>query len=336
MWEKSSISVSLSLVFLVCVVSVFLGCEGKEGPAGPAGADGASGGTAACGTCHNVTTSVLGKQAQWATSMHAIGTSWGRGSSDGCATCHSSEGFTAMLAEGLDANSSVTASSSPTSANCRTCHPIHKNYDETDYSLTTTAAVKLTGSIPNDTVVDIGKGNLCVNCHQTRNRGYGLDPNASGDIEINSSHWGPHHGTQSNILVGVGAGAFEVKGSLAYTNTPHATMVKDGCVTCHVHNDSHTFEPSDDACTTCHGADFDYSAQQEEIAALFEELNQALVKEGILAGDAEEGYHPVVGTTTMAKAGALFNAFLIADDGSMGAHNFKHTKALLQNSIEVF
>ena len=315
----------LTWIFLLCVVSVFLGCEGDEGPTGP-GADS----SASCGACHDVTTSVLGKQTQWASSKHAIGTSWGRGSSGSCAPCHSSEGFTMSIA-----GEEVVASTSPTTANCRTCHNIHKNYDATDYALATTAAVKLIGSVPSDVTVDIGKGNMCVNCHQTRARGYGLDPAGSSDIEINSSHWGPHHGVQANILVG--AGGFEVSGSVSYANSPHRTQIEDGCVTCHMHEDNHTFEPDDDACTSCHGEDFDYSDIKTEIAALIEELNQALVKEGLLDGDAEHGYHPVSGqTTTMAKAGALFNARIFVDDGSMGAHNYKYSKALLQNPIEVF
>ena len=316
----------LTWIFLICVVSVFLGCEGEEGPTGAAGADG----TASCGTCHDVTTSVLAKQTQWETSGHGTNTSYVRGSSASCAPCHSSEGFTMMVA-----GEEVTGIDAPTRQNCRTCHNIHKNYDATDYALTTTAAVELIGDIPMNATFDGGKGNLCVNCHQTRERGYGLDPNGTGEIDINSSHWGPHYGTQSNTLLGVGG--FEISGSVSYANSPHASLVEDTCVTCHMYNDSHTFEPDDDACTSCHGEDFDYSAQQEEIAALYEELAQALVKEGLFGGDAEEGYHPVSGQiTTMAKAGALFNARIFYKEGSSGVHNFKYSKALLQNSIEVF
>lgn len=322
--------VTISAVFIVTILLiVFLGCEGKEGPIGPAGKDSA-GVNASCGTCHGVSTSVLAKQVQWEKSVHATGGAYVRGTSASCAPCHSSEGFTmklaGMAAEGIP---------DPTPVNCRTCHNIHKNFDIADYALTTTDAVELTGDIPMAATFDMGKGNLCVNCHQTRERNYGLDPNGSGEIEISSSHWGPHHGPQSNILLGVGG--FEISGSVSYEHSPHKTVVADGCVTCHMVNDSHTFEPDDDACESCHGGDFDYEAKQTEIAELYEELNQALVKEGILAGDAEEGYHPVSGqTTTMAKAGALFNARIFVDEGSMGVHNYKYSKALLQNSIEVF
>ena len=322
--------VTIASVFIVTILLIaFMGCEGEKGPTGSQGADGDSG-TAACGACHDVSTSVLAKQMQWEQSGHATGTAYGRGTSASCAPCHSSEGFTVKIAGGT-----VEGVAAPTPPNCRTCHNIHMNYDTTDYALATTDAVELTGDIPMNATFDMGKGNLCVNCHQTRERNYGLDPNGSGEIEINSSHWGPHHGPQSNILLGVGG--FEVSGSVSYEHSPHKTLVEDGCVTCHMFDDSHTFEPDDDACESCHGGDFDYEAKQTEIAELYEELNQALVKEGILAGDAEEGYHPVSGqTTTMAKAGALFNARIFADEGSMGVHNFKYSKALLQNSIEVF
>ena len=316
----------------VCALISFTGCEGPEGPIGPAGTAGVSG-TGDCGTCYDVSTSILAKQIQWEESLHGSGGAYVRGSSASCAPCHSSEGFSMKVA-GME----VTGSDDPTPVNCRTCHDIHTNYDITDYALATTAPVELTGSMPSTMTVDIGKGNLCANCHQTRNRSsYGLEVGGP-DVTITSSHYGPHHGVQTNCLVG--ESAFELPGTLAYTNSAHATAVSDGCVTCHL--SSHTFEASEDACETCH-ADidgFDYRGVQTEIKGLVVELAALLYADGLIEHaepDEDGAYHNLKKTTTSAKAGALFNFIWVAnEDGSNGIHNTKYTRAMLQNSIEAF
>jgi len=113
-----------AFVILVGGVTIFFGCGGEEGPTGPAGADG----TALCGTCHNVSTTVLAKQVQWQASVHATGGNSERGGSASCAVCHSSEGFSLAIAGGT-----AIGIDNPTQPNCRTCHNIHTNYDETDH-----------------------------------------------------------------------------------------------------------------------------------------------------------------------------------------------------------
>ena len=332
---KRAILIALSFIFLICVVAVFLGCEGEQGPTGPAGADG----TALCGTCHDVSTSVLAKQMQTATSGHGTGTSYLRGTSARCALCHSSEGFSMMVA-----GEEVTGIDAPTRQNCRTCHPIHKNYNSTDYALATTEPVELTGSMYTGGVtIDMGKGNLCANCHQTRLRGYeedGLVVGSDAEFEI-PGHYSLHHGVQANFLTG--NGAFEVAGSLEYTNSYHATGVEDGCVTCHVHEGNHTFEASEESCSTaaCHGESFDSDVKwddvQDEFAALMTELEVTLVANSLLVSDGDGGYEPNEEfVTTANKAGALLNYMGMLDDGSGGLHNTKYQRAMLQNSIELF
>jgi hypothetical protein len=185
----------------------------------------------------------------------------------------------------------------------------------------------------NGETVDFGKGNLCANCHQTRPRSYGLELGGA-DVEINSSHWGPHHGTQANVFAG--SGGYEVAGSVAYTNSAHTTVVSDACVTCHL--ESHNFEADTDACEACHAdiEDMDYRGIQAEVGLLFDQLAEHLIELGVL--ELEDGeYHPHSGVTvTNAQAGALLNFFMIMEEGSFGVHNAKYTKALLTNSIEVF
>ena len=91
----------------------------------------------------------------------------------------------------------------------------------------------------------------------------------------------------------------------------------DRCVTCHIgENDSHTFEAVEASCLECHDEDLDTGGLQDEVAGLIDQLGDLLVAEGMLSGDEEHGYHPVVGTYPAAKASALWNYILIAiEDG---------------------
>ena len=327
---SSAVFVVLSFVALVCVFSFMMGCEGKDGPTGPAGA--AGDGTGTCGSCHDVSTTVKAKQMQWEQSGHGTGTAYLRGTSATCAPCHSNEGFRQKIA-GLE----VTGAANPTPQNCRTCHNIHKTYSVADFERSTVAPVLLAGDLQDAVTIDIGQGNLCANCHQTRVRNYGLEVGGA-DVLINSSHWGPHHGVHAPIFTG--HNGFEIPGSLKYENSPMTTLVKDGCVTCHMGEFSssqvggHTLKPNMATCNTCHDdvTSFDHDGVQTEITALFNKLTQLLVAEGLLAGEGEgddvwHGYHPVVQTETIsaAKAGAVWNHQFINDGGSHGVHNTKYT-----------
>ncbi|MHC4519448.1 MAG: hypothetical protein ACYTAS_12730, partial [Planctomycetota bacterium] len=84
----------------------------------------------------------------------------------------------------------------------------------------------------------------------------------------------------------------------------------------------------------CHDEDLDTDGLQDEVAGLIDQLGDLLVAEGMLSGDEEHGYHPVVGTYPAAKASALWNYILIAiEDGSLGVHNPAYTKDLLEASL---
>lgn len=323
----NTLTVLMLSVGLMAFITACEGPEGPQGPQGPAGDDGQDGATT-CMECHNFSTDLVAKIMNYEESGHYTGTSYVRGSIGSCAACHSSEGFT-MWAAGEE----VTGIATPTPVGCRTCHNIHKTYTEEDYDLTYNDPVSLIGDMTNGETVDLGAANLCVACHQSRDRGYGLEN--GGDVEISSSHWGPHLGTQTNTLMGVGG--YETAGG-AYNNSAHTTMITDGCVSCHMFNENHTFEADIAYCETCHDdiESFDYDGVQTQVAQLMDELKDHLIAEG-LAAEEDEEVHPVAGVTTSAdKAGALFNYFLLVDDGSYGVHNPRYITALLDNSIAVF
>jgi len=158
--------------------------------------------TITCMECHNDTTVITGKKTGWSESMHGTGEAYGRGTSADCAACHSGGGFSAMVAAGLTPDTVEVGDPNPTRQDCRACHQIHTSYTAADWALETAAPVALyalEGATYNG-----GKGNLCANCHQPRRMIAAADPN--GNIEVDSTHWGPHHGPQSTMLLGL-AGA---------------------------------------------------------------------------------------------------------------------------------
>jgi hypothetical protein len=277
-----------------------------------------------CRDCHNDTTVITGKKTGWSESMHGTGEAYGRGTSSSCAACHSGGGFSAMVAQGLTPDTVEVGDPNPTRQDCRACHQIHTSYTAADWALETTDPVALYAL--EGVIYDGGKGNLCANCHQPRRTIDEADPN--GIISVTSTHWGPHHGPQSTMLLGL-AGAGDVIGF----PSAHAMLVRDTCVTCHIGQDnSHTFEPAVSACVICHSdaENFDINGVQTEVEALIAQVGELLVAKGLLD---EEG-HPVVGDYTAAEASALWNyIFIVFEDGSLGVHNPAYTKALLEAAL---
>jgi hypothetical protein len=278
-----------------------------------------------CTACHNDTTLITGKKTAWSTSVHGTGTDYLRGTSADCAGCHSGGGFSAMIAAGLNPGTVEAGDPEPTRQDCRACHQIHVSYTSADWALETTAPVKLFAL--EDVTFDGGKGNLCANCHQPRRD---FPEAVDGMITGISTHWGPHHGPQSAMLLGVA-------GSIKGNPSAHYMLARDTCVTCHLgQNKSHTFEPLLSACQTCHsGAEnFDIDGVQTQVQAMIDELGEALVAAGVLSENSVDG-HPTVTEAPEAVATALYDWLYVAhEDKSKGVHNPAYTKALLQAGLD--
>ena len=133
-----------------------------------------------CTVCHDDTTVITGKKTGWSESMHGTGEAFKRGTSASCAACHSGGGFSAMVAQGLTPDTVEVGDPNPTRQDCRACHQSHTSYTAADWALETT------------------------NCHQPRQTIAEADPN--DNIAVTSTHWGPHHGPQSTMLLGLGGG----------------------------------------------------------------------------------------------------------------------------------
>jgi hypothetical protein len=301
------------------------GPAGPQGPAGPAGAAPAAA-DLSCTSCHNETTLITGKETAWAESVHGTGEAYVRGTSASCAGCHSGGAFSARVAAGLAPNEVESGDPNPTRQDCRTCHQIHTTYTGDDWALETTDPVAI--FTVDGATFDGGEGNLCANCHQPLSA---IPEAVDGMIDVDSTHWGPHHGPQAAMLLGV-AGGGDVEG----TPSSHATLVENTCVTCHMGDGAdHTFEPSVAACQSCHSGveDFDINGTQTEVQAKLDELQAALVAKGLLTAEGVQ----VVGTYPAAEAQALWNwIFISHEDKSLGVHNAAYTRALLDASLAAF
>jgi hypothetical protein len=303
------------------------GPEGPEGPAGSAGPAGPAGAAAVtadltCTECHTDSTLITGKKTAWSESRHGSGEAYVRGTSASCAGCHSGGGFSARIAAGLNPDEVTEGDPNPTRQDCRACHQIHTTYTSADFALETTDPVDF--FVVEGVTYDGGDGNLCVNCHQPRR----VFPEAEdGMITGISEHWGPHHGPQSAMLLGV-AGAGDVEGS----PSTHYQIVEDTCVGCHMGPDRvHTYEPDVATCQECHAdaESFDIEGVQTEVQAQLDELGDALVAAGVLSENSPDG-HPIVEEAPEGLAIALWNwIYLAHEDKSLGVHNPGYTQALL-------
>ena len=141
-----------------------------------------------------------------------------------CSECHTHNGFIDRFTEEGAGNYGA-----PAPIGCFTCHQPHKNGN---FNLRNTEAVTLKIDKTGATLFDRGKGNLCVNCHQSRTASSSVNSTFPGTP---SSHWGPHHGPQGDFLMG--ANGYEFTGETYSSNDVHYDAADnspaDACVTCH-------------------------------------------------------------------------------------------------------
>jgi hypothetical protein len=221
----------------------------------------------------------------------------------------------------------------PTRQDCRACHQIHNSYTGVDWALETTSAVALY-AIPGNTF-DGGTGNLCVSCHQPRTNAPSVA--AGGTVTGISTHWGPHHGPQSSMMLGIGGAGSAAAG----TPAAHYSSVQDTCVTCHMGSgDNHSYDPNVATCKGCHttATNLDVNGVQTAVQAKLDTLKPLLVNAGVLACEVDEegveSCHAAVTSAPDTTAYALWNYIYVAnEDGSKGVHNADYTNALLDASI---
>lgn len=293
-------------------------------------------GPSSCFDCHSdQSTFLVAAEAQWSNSKHGMGETVFEGERASCARCHCSEGFVDYVA-----GNEVLGYTNPTMIHCFTCHSPHS---DGDFGLRADSPV----TFMNEVVGDIGSGNTCLNCHQSRQdvRSYVVE-----DVTVNN-RFGPHHGPQGDMLFGTGGYEYEgyTYGDMDFHR--NQTVNEGGCLGCHFKTSEgftlggHSFNMEGDiegesmlhfdACVACHAVledqeNFDYNGVQTEVAALLSELEGLLMDAGFIN---EEGT-PVSGTRAKDDAGAIFNYVMVKEDRSMGVHNSDYTRDLLQSAID--
>lgn len=315
-------------------------------PTGPAGQS-VSAADLTCTECHNDTTLIVSKEAQFRdSSVHGTGEAFIRGETTACAGCHGTEGAKARINAGLPPHDpSVEGVTNVSPFDCRTCHNIHTTYTKADFSLTggeQPVVMEYTGG-----TFDGGAGNLCANCHQVRNP----KPEVKdGNIAIVSSRFGPHYGIPAPMLLGEGA-----LGNVTGSPSAHYKQVTDTCVACHMGDEfNHTYLPKVARCQACHAdaANFDMNGVQTEVKAMLEELHTLFIEKKLMNPDevanpdhlwgiydpaADKWSNPsadVPLTVPEAVANAMWNYKFVTYDKSNGVHNSAYTKAMLEAALE--
>lgn len=298
-----------------------------------------------CNQCHDAPTHHV-KGTEWYGSLHAVTTRDPSGPGrEGCVICHTSRGFIARIGGGAT-NTAYAA------IGCQTCHEPHGLTTPTNnpHLLRTLTSVTLRDGT---TVTNVGEALLCMNCHQSRQ-------NATNYVETAaaSAYFGPHHGPQADMLMGVNAVTY----GQTIPSSAHRDAVTNGCVTCHMQATAttdaaflkaggHTFSMSGSnggtnidmvaACQQCHGeiTDFDFPREDYDGDGIIEgvqtEVQHLLDKLGTMLPPAGVAKLTINITTnwTRQQLRAGYNYLFVQSDGSLGIHNLAYTVGVLKASI---
>ena len=136
-----------------------------------------------------------------------------------CAPCHNGAGFVEFvkggkvgLAADMPENVAIT---------CAACHEPHS--DENEHQLRTIEAM-----LGNDEQVTTGGfGKLCMNCHKSRRDAIEYTNDYLNNL---SSHYGPHHGPQGDMLLGTNVPTF----GYILPKSAHFSAIENTCVDCHM------------------------------------------------------------------------------------------------------
>jgi len=336
------------------------GPAGEDGVDGVNGIDGEPG-TATCFTCHNDAQKVAIEAQFASSQHYAgdIAVAYA-GARSSCAECHSHEGFVEWASTGevaanisapsawecatchdlhvnmdstdwaLRANDAVTLAGGSTfdSGNnnlCANCHQARRT--DADFDDSGLIDETFTGDDYADMAAAANAGEIAWGPTGGIKDDNGTDTItitydvASGYKYINSTHAGPHHGPQANMLVGVGAAG----GVTGDTYGPHS----GGCVTCHMDGTDHSFEPKSATCEACHNDGTDKQSDMDAvydrlvlIANALEAIHAVHIDATWESGDPLFGaVHPMLASLPTDEFQAWWNFMYMMEDRSLSAHN---------------
>jgi Doubled CXXCH motif (Paired_CXXCH_1)/Cytochrome c554 and c-prime len=181
-----------------------------------------------CSQCHDSPPEEY-QSAEWNNSLHAVTTRTPSGSASriACVRCHTAPGFVGRITNLGNTNAYVT-NVVYEAITCQACHDPHDASNP--HQLRTGMIIPLAdGTV----VTNAGAGGFCFNCHTSRN---GSATNSIALYPLGLTTWnggsafGPHDSPQADMLEGVNAVTY----SNAIPNSPHASVVSDTCVGCHM------------------------------------------------------------------------------------------------------
>lgn len=203
-----------------------------------------------CMSCHGSTGAkypLFGAKQGYEVSGHATPGNSRYANAEGCQRCHTHEGYLQYVQMDF-ATAKFDALAMPTGADgkplpppfiaypsqpgCFTCHDPHTTGD---FSLRTQKIDPATKAVThqkitlyNKAVFNGGSGNLCASCHQARGDAKVVIPASKGVLVARGPH---HHSPVADMLMGTNGYEFAGK---KYASSPHAMIVKDTCVACHM------------------------------------------------------------------------------------------------------
>jgi hypothetical protein len=182
----------------------------------------------ACSQCHDALSTHY-YSAEWNNSRHANMTRTPSGSASriACVRCHTAPGFIGYI-QNLNTNVPYVTNYAYVPLTCQGCHDPHDASNP--HQLRTGTVVPLAdGTI----VTNAGAGGFCFNCHTSRN---GSVTNSTVNYPALVSTWnggssfGVHDSPQADMLEGVNAVTY----GQTIATAPHANVVSNTCVGCHM------------------------------------------------------------------------------------------------------
>jgi len=195
-----------------------------------------------------------------------------------CGRCHSEQGFKAWVPQLLRGDSGLIKKPDGTAADEAFIKSL--GLTKNQVKPTTCAACHSQGSalriqdniisLPNGlTVSAVGKGALCMACHNTRNG------RVAWDTPDPKRYTGPHEAAQADVILGKNVFFYNDTGETA---SPHAVFTGDSCVACHkqLGKEGHTFKAG--KCAGCHGVKIKEEFVQDGTVELLKQLEAAIEK----------------------------------------------------------
>jgi hypothetical protein len=202
-----------------------------------------------------------------------------------CGRCHSEQGFKVWLPQLLKGDPGLIKKPDGSAADEAFIKSLGLTKDQVQP--TTCAACHSQGSalriqdniplLPNGLSISaVGKGALCMACHNTRNG------RIVWDTPDPKRYTGPHEAAQTDVIMGKNVFFYNDTGDTA---SPHAVFTGNACVSCHkeLSSGGHTFKPG--KCSECHGVKFKETFVQNSTVLQLKQLEKSIEKKVLTAKD---------------------------------------------------